>query len=842
MKLQNEYIKQAQEYYTGLVIGEIYPYSSILFACLYEKFGIQTKDDIIILNAVSSQLYSDYVYLNTKIYTTSISGIERNINSLIISCDNEDDRYNTGDYDFINIKEKINEQSKSLSSYHNHYKRIYIASEIIKKRRLSLNIENAPFTLCNHEKWSENIIEEFIKINNYQAVVKFCISYMYYTEKDVVKKHFQVLPLRFYYLMIKSILKAEYLYVENYKTILQTPDNDISMDAFSVLPDIVTYGIDPIIEIINKCDNQYCSLIVEGNKEFEENIHLATYVENKFCRPKYKNEQVSIDTGQWIPIVDIIKLAYEVSYIDIAYISSSSNILLLMSLIKGLADFDEYYKKGNLEFIGSIDNNLWKKIESVNQVLRIKSAILLNQIKDHRQPKNDFLMIPRLKYSISDKTINRALDEVAGIHKEINNPFIEYYKKKKTKYNYVEDIDCLFKNEGIIPLNDEYISKLFDNYNKYAKKGIGLYLKHIPLYTKIKDAELQNTEDVKKNLDELKSYFESSDNLVLDIPPSLYVEIIKYLYSITRKYIEQGDIFALKPLNLLEEIVSLLRQATLSYKNGYTTPYRYRPLLEYSFYKYDSGKLSLYYGDELQDFIKSKNNDDNVFFISLLSPINPINFVYLENFFYCYNRFLHQLHHEMDKMLLKKKERDITYDMTQKMNDERKNTIQILGVFGSFIAFVSSAAGMIQSVKCIVDFVLFCVTFVFSLLFFVWCLNNLLFSNIEHFKTKYKINIMKGIPLLMLFIIVTICLFYKFKQEKFEDNLMNNPVEQTSSMHVEPNNYSNLEIIESSLNKLLDPVISSKIQEQSIKENKKLSITKDSVFKDTLKNKINNNK
>ena len=188
-------------------------------------------------------------------------------------------------------------------------------------------------TLCKHSEWCEKISKEFKKINNYQSIVKFCISYKYYTEKDVVKKHFQILPLQFYYLVIKSILRAEYLYISDYKDILRKIDDKAelgNMDAFTVLPDIVTYGIEPIQEMINKCDRQYRSLL-DNNEKIAENIHLEAYVENKFCRPKYKNEQVSIETGQWIPIVDIIKLAYEISFIDIAYVSSTSNIRLLMS-------------------------------------------------------------------------------------------------------------------------------------------------------------------------------------------------------------------------------------------------------------------------------------------------------------------------------------------------------------------------------------------------------------------------------------------------------------------------------------------------------------------------------
>lgn len=795
---QQSYIQQAQEYYTDLVKGEIKSYSSIFFVCLYQTFGIKTVDDIKILHAISLSLYSNYVYIDKNIYSLSTEQLIEEISDHIISCDKEDINYENN-YECIDIGAQTAALPQNLVSYHNHYKWIYITSEIIKKRTENLKLNNESFTLYNHERWSEKIAETFKQLNNYQSIVKFCISYTYYTKKDVVKKHFQVLPLRFYYFIIKSILKAEYLYIPNYKDILKKPNDMIdlgNMDAFTVLPDIVTYGIEPIQEVINKCDRQYRSLL-DNNENIVENIHLEAYVENKFYRPKYTNEQVSIETGQWIAIVDIIKLAYDISFIDIAYVSSASNILLLMSLIKGINDLNEYYNNENFDFIGSIENNLLKNIKSVNQTLRIKAAILLSQIIDQKQPKEDSSMIPKRCYSLSDETINDALNETRDITRNIENPFIKYYQKQgKT---IVNNVKVLFEQENIIPLTDKLITESFKHYNKYAKEGITLYIKHIPIYSitnKYRTGEACKKDEI-TFINELTTYIESKNILVYDIPPSMYVKTIKYLHALTRKYINQDIDFATKSLELLDRMISLLRQATLSYQNGYTIPHRFRPLLEYSFYEYKNGKLTLLKTSELVKFIpsNSNNNDNNIFFISSLYPINPINFLYLENFYYYYNRIAHQLHNDIDQQLLNNKEHSIKIffeanqdkakkDVESRMNQERTKTIQLLGIFGTFIAFVSSVAGMVKSVDCIVDFMLFCMTFVICLLIFIWCLNALLNTN-KKLETWKKACFLLSLSVVL--ISTPICLCYKFREHSDNKDMNNKNSNHSTTTQVETN-------------------------------------------------------
>ena len=170
------YITQAKYFYEGLVYGEQEPYSSLVYSCLYDEFKIQTVEDVKILKAVSKQLYSDYVYWDEDIYNAPIEDVYK----FIHSCDDENTYDKNNGLDLNKIKEELEKKvdGKYLNSYNNYYIAIRIASAIIEKRDKCSNVSDSPINLQKHKDWSKQIGNEFKKINSYQNVIKFCISYI----------------------------------------------------------------------------------------------------------------------------------------------------------------------------------------------------------------------------------------------------------------------------------------------------------------------------------------------------------------------------------------------------------------------------------------------------------------------------------------------------------------------------------------------------------------------------------------------------------------------------------------------------------------------------------------
>ena len=365
-----------------------------------------------------------------------------------------------------------------------------------------------------------------------------------------------------------------------------------------------------------------------------------------------------------------------------------------------------------------------------------------------------------------------------------NNPFIEFCENPSK--DDIKTIEALFKKKSIIPLDRASIVSYdgINKYNEFVNYGLELGIGQTPLYIAIKKlkADKPKLQDEKDFIANFNSYIanKSKDILLKVIPPSLYVETIKCLCKITNRHINDDIDFAKEALDLLDEVLGLLRLATLAYKGQCITPYRFHPLFEYSFYKYSNQKLLLVNAYEYDDFIEYITYTDNVLFLPSLKYPHPVNYDYLENFFFCYNREAHLYHHEIHKKVIEKKENEIMNNADSKLNEERKNTIQILGIFGSLIAFVSSVVGMIQSVDCIVDFMLFCMTFVVCLLIFIWCLYTFFTDGKKHSMWKHVLSTIAILAIIWAFAYCVLQIFDTLKAE--EDKL--NKVEQSANTSV----------------------------------------------------------
>ena len=69
--------------------------------------------------------------------------------------------------------------------------------------------------------------------------------------------------------------------------------------------------------------------------------------------------------------------------------------------------------------------------------------------------------------------------------------------------------------------------------------------------------------------------------------------------------------------------------------------------------------------------------------------------------------------------------------VNEQFSDERKRTIQLLGIFGALLAFVSSVVGLQKVVTTPIEFVLFALMFTTSLLIFVVAIHHISFRQME---------------------------------------------------------------------------------------------------------------
>lgn len=466
------------------------------------------------------------------------------------------------------------------------------------------------------------------------------------------------------------------------------------------------------------------------------------------------------------------------SLIDIVYISTSENLQKLIALLNGIRQINDYCK--DLSNNGILDQDIRNKVVNINDILEIKCAILITQITTQAAPEKDTHCI---QYKLSEGYTQSRLDQLLPYIKHNNdNKYITFCRNKnKYKIYSLHKFDEKYKIHHF-----KYIkNSTLDKYNNYICQGIQCNIENSPIYEAIRNDDHNNVITLlTKLMDKPDTY------KIKNIAPSLYVKAIRYIYNKTNKIIEKKQ-DSQKHINLLFKLLDALRLFTITYKPKHNTPYRFRPIFEHSFYQYNPKEHLItlypileYPAQDQKKIIAKLANNDSVFFIASWEYPRPINFDYIENFFMRYNRKAHFLDlriREMSEEIQYNKNKEL---INEQLRDEQKRTVQLLTIFGTFIAFVSSIAGMLKSVTSIWSFLLFCMAFTGALTVFVGLVHLIVIPK------KEKTYIIR----LIIYVILTLAiLFCIWKAAQFiYDNHLCDPIQSEEKISSNGTNFATI--------------------------------------------------
>lgn len=740
------YIEDAFNTYNNLLTFDFSIYKNLVYGCLTEHFRIKSKEDILILKATTHKLYSAYVSWSDECYTkTNI----KEITELIKSEDNKSD--NSATY-YLDLKQVLKDDKiKEDQTYSNHLNWLFVAKEIVGRRDGTIRCAN-----LTKDEWFREMQKDGFPDGCLNKLTSACITYTYMKDVNLAAQQLMDLPFRLYNLFLESVLHAEFLYVDKYSEIFKYLDIPAE-NKYCIYPSIVKIGINSLCEEIQTCYNHFLQIVnIKEDNPIQENISVTQSLN------VYDSENPNyIDLAYWDQIINIIQLSYRVALIDLSYISNDKNVATLCDHIHHLTQLNKYIKDKE-DILCELNNELYARIYQLNTRALFKSEILLKQILEQKQPIDSVVKIPHFQYNIMgySAVIEKLLKKDAPIIEYVNhNVFIKYCKDHNRKS--VNNSNLLFKS---IDKNNEIGIDQTNIYNLCVVKGIDANLEYSSIYGYIKDNDHEQLlEILEKKMGLLHPH---------STPPSMYVKVIMRLSELAHNAINRNSQTEEENLNkiltLLNAMMNKLRMFILSYKNQLTAPYRFRPPLEYSYYRLDDGGVTLCKFND----ISSIKIEEEIFFISSWG-FNPINYRFLENFYYLYNRDTHDLNRQkreldvtreaekLDEVIkineeIKEAQKtmkanldkvdQINENIVEKLEKEQKSTIQMLGVFGSFIALVSSIAGMVKSVQSFWQFVLFCITFMGCIVIFIWCL--------YYFFTKKEDR--KDAPIILLFILLVV--------------------------------------------------------------------------------------
>ncbi|MBO5195428.1 MAG: hypothetical protein J6B62_11125, partial [Bacteroidales bacterium] len=340
-----------------------------------------------------------------------------------------------------------------------------------------------------------------------------------------------------------------------------------------------------------------------------------------------------------------------------------------------------------------------------------------------------------LKFRIISKEIKDIVEQNVIDSENITNPFTFVYLHGTCHdYDKLRE-DIIDKNR--IEYNDANRTDL-TSYNRYLDVSYMAYCKISSMYDRKSLDRLDKDGVLYDRLDEL--LVDANDVNIYS--STFFATVIPYVYDKMENQDKKRENQDKKLENpdknwyvLLCRLFLKCREYIQIYRHWHNIPLVYRPLFECSIVKRSGRELvSEKFTSEIIDNYGSGGVKDNVvkgiFFASL--GYESIDISHLENLLFRYNNKWHikmgdNMQQQLDKIIDTRKG---VIDAQDELNktlgsipeqfvDERKRTVQLLGIFGAMLAFVSSVIGMQKIVKSSLDFALFCCMFVMCLLIFV---------------------------------------------------------------------------------------------------------------------------
>lgn len=606
--------------------------------------------------------------------------------------------------------------------------------------------------------------------------------------------------LAIYTYLIKSTLIGEFLSLDNFserlRTILQ---KGLNSQIDEIKGDRVVPPVLNLVENIIYEYTKFCNL--KSILYNERKVGIVPYYYELEEKEAIYKEITGVEALQ-IKLHILFQYALKITAIDLCYYASKDNLQVLIDALFHNYHIKQIYNdpsiRKDLNLLRTVNPQIYDLLWEVLQGIEFKASVLANGILEFEQPCNS--LESSCKYFVGGMEIRQILNSYKDIYSfSSKNPLISNFNKKSL------DVFQHFKNISLkSPLYEGHND--ITSYDSQLKHASEVYEEEQKLIQK-----LTNTETETKQIDNIQSITNDLEIRFLknssDITPGFFSKII----SDINDNITKGSNYN-EWLHILRIVLRILRNYIQTYKDMQIIPPQIRPPFYNSFYLRAEENNWTYtdqhYNIE-QTAIKNEykkinlmNNlsdqDKSIFFASY--QCYPIDIQYLENIFYEHNNKWHEkqerrITEQIEKLnTLSKDNKNIRSYVIDLFADERKRTIQLLGIFGAMLAFVSSVVGMQKIVSSPIDFAIFTFIYILGLLIFVFTISyiTLLQQHSSEFskKSKAKTDWRPITIIIILLAIISGLLFYKYKY----NNVIKKEVERSESVENAKINYNQVYI------------------------------------------------
>jgi len=392
-----------------------------------------------------------------------------------------------------------------------------------------------------------------------------------------------------------------------------------------------------------------------------------------------------------------------------------------------------------------------------------------------------------------------------------------------------------FWNSLIYINYDDY--KDIKSYNEASQESIELYCNFSNIFKlakQIKNNEIKNNGEKAKVIENFISLLKELDNSKIRKNPPVVCWILKATFEVLKEHYRNNnndnnkDVEYVQIFEKYQEYVSLFDEYIKDKQYNDISELTIFPPFQWSFYEIDienglenaSFKYKELNDKDIEDKLISKKNP---YFFFRSYGLEPLNLYSLkqenEEFLSQYYEIQYlKIIYEAQKRMQQQNFQDVQEKIEEREKEldklrerDRQSNITILGILGSFIAFVSFATGTLKAVDTVAEFVIFAFVFCTAVGVLGWFIRGVKFDKINDFSKMQK-GFLWFILVLISAIIITFIVWFcikDFKDKNIERIIIQKEVQTNTETKIETQSNSNINV----------NVDSIKIQTNNRKEN-----------------------
>lgn len=593
--------------------------------------------------------------------------------------------------DTAKIKKEVNDLNPSMLG--GSLEKILSILDYIKQMRKELD----PTSGFDYDKYFETL-------NELQDGIKQALIYLALIKADEKSRDKIIINwnIQLFSYFSKSILNAEYLILDDYKTRLDKIEeyfdekNDELIDEAS--RKIGRFYTEKAFLRVSWYLQEACSFIKRYLSENQEsNLLLVNSDRRKRFRRKeiYKNKYLGADKTKIYEA--LLESIIQMTVIDHYFRSDAESVEKLFHL---------YEQVKELKFSKVLsDNELYIEVldEVLAKVATMLDLILNNKFHQHTDCKIDvdYYYIINSRKSKDDFIVN----ELAQYCKRdtSDNLYIQNRKKHEGEEFKFQEMKFEYDENNFIDLK-LYHDAVSTGMSAYCEQSVIISKIHHCIYNNCKSTEKcalqevnEGTQDKKGAVQTVEDFIEDSSNIqsfteqeVVDaikkfveqqpsnLSPSFFRQVLEFIDKLIVKEascpttVKGGEISKIREYHiLLKKVLNLL----FNFLNKFVSdiPFSYRPYFEYSYYSCTVERGIIYTkidGSYIKKYEKEKFKD-KFFFASI--DCMPINYLYLSKLYNKYKVQHKELVYNFDeesRKTLRKDFETLSNEVTTKLNTE----------------------------------------------------------------------------------------------------------------------------------------------------------------------------